>query len=609
MSQSDLPTQLPADEPPPPVDADSSPEKPEPKVGPDIDFTDPNSPLAPYYFQTSHVLAVALVVGVFIFFNIAPLGHSDIWGHLKFGEWIVQNGRLPDHEPFSPNADPAIAVPNFAWLTQAMLYQTFRAGAWLAGGGPLRQTEGGIDLLRFAHALCEALKAVFLLLAFRRFSGSLPLAIAGVILVFVFSLAPSSIQRPQAFGETLFAVLLWLVARPLTDAAAATTPWSWRRIAGIALTLVLWANVHGSFLIGIALVGLIWLGGVVESLRENGIAATMRSDACRRPIIALVAGVIMLSLLNPHGPRAIFDVLKFGSSPNIRAMREWQPMEFTLGPGGHWGYLAILILILATQLISPRIFRPTQLLLLFVFGIGPLFQERLMTWWAMLMPVILLPAWADLGWFANSERWTSVLSLRKTILAAGFVLLGIVWSNLFQLATGHPPTSISVSANALTLWPITGDVLAGRAAADAEEKKALFENPLSQALAEQIKNYPGGQFRGAIFTPEAMGDYLVWSLPPKAPVMVYSHVHFFPPRFWDDYMEILFGFRGWKTSLDKHNVNLVICQVEGREKLLERLSEDPDWVVFLDQSEQQRNRPYRLFAAIRKKPLGAAVSP
>jgi hypothetical protein len=100
-----------------------------------------------------------------------------------------------------------------------------------------------------------------------------------------------------------------------------------------------------------------------------------------------------------------------------------------------------------------------------------------------------------------------------------------------------------------------------------------------------------------------MGDYLVWSLPAKAPVLVYSHVHAFAPHYWDDYMETLFARPGWRTLLDRERVNLIICQVEQRQDLLNLLKADPEWDVILDQSEQPLNRWYRLFVALRKKPL------
>jgi hypothetical protein len=630
----------------------------EARVGPDIDFTDPNSPLAKYYFQASHVLATMLIVAIFLFFNLmTPLWHSDVWGHLKIGEWIALNRQWPERELFSPSSDPTLVPSNFQWVSQLILHGAFRTGAWLAGGSPLKQIAGGIDFLRALHALCEAAKGLLLLLAFRRFIGSLPWACAGVVLVFIFSLAPAAIQRPQVFAEVLFAAVLWLMARrvlptPLSSGTpgersggegaepaesvaplpAATNPLptlspgvpgerepsttayeqtddarlSWRQAFLLAALLVLWTNLHGSFMIGIALVGALWLGQTIESFLSRGLGATLRDAPLHRPLIAVVLGTVLLSLLNPHGLRAIPDVLSFAKNPNILTMQEWRPLDFSAGGGGHWGYLILFGLIVATQVVSPRLYTPTQLLLLAVFGVAPVLQERMMTWWVMLVPVLVLPIWAEILTLPADlrERCTSILSLRKTILAAAIVAVGVVWSSPVQLLLGHPPVPIGLSSSRATLWPITQDLLDGNAPESMADAQALQNDPLATALAAGLQNYPDKKFHGRIFTLESMGDYLVWSLPPKAPVMVYSHVHVFPPDYWDDYMEVLVARPGWRTVLDRERVNLLICQIEQRQDLLDALKADPDWDVILDQSDEPLHRSYRLFAALRKKPLG-----
>lgn len=591
-----------------------------PSAGPDWDFTDPNSSLARYYVRASHVYATLLVVLVFLFFNLmTPLGHSDVWGHLKIGEWIVQNHRLPEHELFSPYSDTSLPASNFQWLSQVVMYGAFRTGAWLVGGSTLHQLAGGVDMLRGLHALAEAAKTVFLLLAFRRFTGSLPVAIGGIVLVFVFSLAPSAIQRPQAFAEVLFAAILWLMAWPLarranpdwtsTFVAAGPlsppidgAPLSWTRTLVIAGLLALWANVHGSFLLGIALVGVLWFGRTLDSVVSRGLSATIHDGPLHRPLLAAGIGVVLLSLLNPDGVRAIPNVLAFSKSPNVLTMQEWRPLDFSAGAGGHWGYLALLILVAITQAVSPRVLAPSQLAMLLFFGTVPLLQERLMTWWYMVVPVVILPTWVDLFAPAPIERWTSVLSFRKTVIAALIALIGVVWSSLTQLTMGHPPVPVHLSASQATVWAITPELLAGQEPASADDKAQLEKSPLYKPLKTAIGQFPDGRFRGVIFTPEAMGDYLVWSLPPKAPVMAYSHVHVFPPDYWEDYMEILFGLPGWKAVLDRHRVNLIVSTVE-RKDLLEKLKDDDGWEVVLDQSDQPSRGGQRLFVAVRKKPL------
>src|SRR6185312_1877692 len=111
------------------------------QVGAGIDFSDPNSALAPFYLRASHIAAIAFLALVFFFFGIATqLAHTDVWGHLKYGQWIVENRALPDREPFSLFSDPEQAFWNFQWLTQVIFYLCYHAGELLAGGDEVHRT-------------------------------------------------------------------------------------------------------------------------------------------------------------------------------------------------------------------------------------------------------------------------------------------------------------------------------------------------------------------------------------------------------------------------------------------------------------------------------------
>src|SRR3954468_7281179 len=70
--------------------------------GAGIDFTDPNSPLAPYYLKTVHLLAIAFLGVVFVLASHFPLWHTAVWGHMKSGRWRGEHGRIRDREPFCP---------------------------------------------------------------------------------------------------------------------------------------------------------------------------------------------------------------------------------------------------------------------------------------------------------------------------------------------------------------------------------------------------------------------------------------------------------------------------------------------------------------------------
>src|SRR5207237_8263981 len=132
------------------------------------------------------------------------------WGHLRFGEYIVQQRRLPEHEMFSGDyADQNATYINYQWLSQAGAYWIFDLGrhfgetaaekrvpAATRDGKPLTAQQqvdladdyrvgGGVAFLQTAHATLVTLRLVLLLFAFRRFTGSLSFALFGLVVRYV----------------------------------------------------------------------------------------------------------------------------------------------------------------------------------------------------------------------------------------------------------------------------------------------------------------------------------------------------------------------------------------------------------------------------------------
>ena len=139
-----------------PVDT-SATNTPEPSedillIGAGIDFADPNSPLARYYLRPVHVAAVAVLGLVFLLLNHVPLWHTDIWAG---GRRSVDGGarHFARWQSVLSIRGPGCAALHYDWLSQCFFPLIFQVGAALAGGDGSRQLAGGVDALRFTHAL------------------------------------------------------------------------------------------------------------------------------------------------------------------------------------------------------------------------------------------------------------------------------------------------------------------------------------------------------------------------------------------------------------------------------------------------------------------------
>ena len=61
-------------------------------------------------------------------------------------------------------------------------------------------------------------------------------------------------------------------------------------------------------------------------------------------------------------------------------------------------------------------------------------------------------------------------------------------------------------------------------------------------------NIPGGQYRGAIFSSETQGDFLIWALPSDMPVLMFTHAHVFSFDHWEACRDVKAGNPGWASS-------------------------------------------------------------
>src|SRR4051794_38496468 len=65
--------------------------------------------------RSGQVVAVTLLGLSFLMADLPPLHHSDVWGHLKIGHWIVAHGRLPSREPLCAFSDREAEYVNYYW--------------------------------------------------------------------------------------------------------------------------------------------------------------------------------------------------------------------------------------------------------------------------------------------------------------------------------------------------------------------------------------------------------------------------------------------------------------------------------------------------------------
>lgn len=169
-------------------------------------------------------IAFSLAVGF-------PATDPDTYWHLASGQWMIEHQEILRADVFSAT----IAGRPYAlgeWLGQVVLALAFAAGGW-----------PGLVLLRSALVSIAAFCAARIA---RRGGGSA--AAAAIVLAAGFVATRSRwTDRPALFTFVLFPLVLELLF--------AARAGSRRALIAIPLLLLLWANLHGGYVVGLGLIG------------------------------------------------------------------------------------------------------------------------------------------------------------------------------------------------------------------------------------------------------------------------------------------------------------------------------------------------------------------
>lgn len=244
--------------------------------------------------RESPVLWAGALLGALVLLGLGRAVTPDSWLALVGGREVARGG--------PPSVDTLTTwTQGRRWIDQQWLAQWVLHGAWRLGG--LR----GLGLL---HAM-TVLGAYALALAGARRRGAAPgtTAMIGALGAIPYLLVAGNI-RPQGFALVLWAAVLWLTAshdRQRTGRVLWTLP-----------LLVLWANLHGSVVLG---VGLVVLVGLLE------LVALARGCAGSAPRAGALLALAPLALLvTPYGT-GVFGYLRdlLGNAEIARVASDWQP--------------------------------------------------------------------------------------------------------------------------------------------------------------------------------------------------------------------------------------------------------------------------------------------
>jgi hypothetical protein len=302
---------------------------------------------------------------------LAPqvLNDGDSYWHVAAGGWMLDHARILRSDVFSYTF---YGQPwhTHEWLAEVLMALAFRAAGW-----------SGVILLYGA-----AVGSAMAILACQLRRTLVGLGLAVMLLLAFACMSWSLLARPHLLALPLLAA--WTAGLLRAREAERPPP------LALAALLTPWANLHGGYFLGLALVGPFALEALIAAAPGQRLAA-VRAWA--------LFGVTSLaaSLITPFGVTGLVFPIKLLGLSSLAGVTEWRPADFS-----HMGPLEISLISTLYVLLSRGVsVPPLRLALLLLLLHMSLQHSRHQVLLAVIGPMLLAqPLGHSLGGGQNPSR-------------------------------------------------------------------------------------------------------------------------------------------------------------------------------------------------------------
>jgi hypothetical protein len=505
--------------------------------------------------------AIDKIVFGFIFVLISlilPFHDPDFYWHIKTGEYLFSAQSLPTTDIFSFTQEGQPWVLH-EWLSQSILFWVYSS----FGFPGLRILTGLLFTLTFyiINRLSYSLSA-------NLFHSTM---VTGIFLIYSL---PNCSPRPQLFTFLFLAIFLYILLRLKYMNEK-------RRLILLPLIMVIWANAHGGYLIGIVLVGIFWLTEMVRCFFYKTAGETC--SATFRVLSMTLVATLIASLLTPYTYELwIYPFEVMGMEASKSFITEWQSPDFH----GllYQAYLAVIMIYGAILIYSSRKPDLTELVLSGSF----IFLGFLATRNIPLTVIVIAPLFALFARYLDFPR-----------------------PGLEQAAVAHGPSHSATSLNEETYsrkettetqsgtggWILLLLCVIAAFTIHTYQKQQDPEIELNKTLpvaaVEFIKN---NNISGRMLNNYNYGGYLIYEFYPDQKVFIDGRADMYGDEFIREYINIYHGGTQWKELLDKYSIdyalvgkNAPISQLLNLSNDFVLIHDDRDHALYIKKSPQYRH--------------------
>ena len=503
------------------------------------------------------IFAVTLVHVLFLSEGTRSLFRdSDTGWHIRSGEAILSAAAVPRFDPYSYTRS---GQPWFTWewLSDVLLGSAHRVA------GP-----SGVALL-------AALVIALTVWGAARFALSLDGNLFFTAIATVLLLGTTSIHwlaRPHVFSWLAALVFLAIVERERRSSSesisnfggAGSSRATTRTFYWLPALACLWANLHGSFLLGPAILFLYAMGEAIGAVAGVGqfhgnvnsyanarsltVAARMIVVAWRAGRKFALAGAASLAatFVNPYGWHLHAHVLAYLRNTYLMDhISEFRSFSFH-SPGAFYVELFLLVAVLgAVALVRQRAYGPA-LLALAMLHLSLYSARHLPTSAVLLLPLSVAALTREVEQW---PRWRPFLEYSRR------------FRSIDRKVGGAVPVVLVLAATVAVLVPM------------ARADRVGFDPVKFPAAAADFLEQRGLENR--IFAKDQWGGYLIYRFQGRLKVFLDGRSDFYGQDMLETYARVMEVKPGWDTVLKQFDVRMVLVPPD--HALASILTLSPDW--------------------------------
>jgi hypothetical protein len=386
----------------------------------------------------NNTFILIFIIFLLFLYRGATFLDPDFGWHLVTGKLIISSG-FPKTDPFSYTM-PSFSYVDHEWLNDVLVAWLFPVIGFIGLSFIYSSLTFLAIILRIDRKLPGHFTLLFLLLG-----------LASFVTYFAIS--------PRVFSWVLLSLVLnFILIKKIWDKYWLIFP----------LLIILWANLHGSFIVGIASLGIVF---IVKSINLKKLQS--------RELLALTLAIIG-SLINPYRLKLWWEVWLNITDPMIKTrILEWQPTFSTLGMVA---FLTIFLFSMSFVLISKywRKFAIEEIILNVFFFLLAIYAIRNVPLWFLVDLPMLAKA---VSYFYDDINKIKFAKLKFIKISKW---LAIAFSALIFIRFSYSIYYVSNYFNEKYFYP-------------------------AGAVSYIKNNMPSGQ----IFSEYNWGGYLIWKLPEK----------------------------------------------------------------------------------------------